>query len=867
MVNGYPQGAPLQMIRKDGYFRSQKRLLGTRLMIKTKQDLFMQMSAAATIITPNNRLSNQLLQEFYHQKGSVIEDKPHCLPYQTFLRDLYNKTRHLYPHITHPVVLSNIQQRQLWRAILTNQQDYPCNEGLLHEIQDAWTRCKHWEIDSENPAFSHTPQTRQFHQWQKQMLQALTRLNAITEEQLIHQIMLYEDTFSATTVIWVCFDDYTPQQRALQQSFERHGYQQYHYDLEIKSITTHCYVANDHQDECLQMINWLKCRIAAGDTRIGVVVPDLQAQYRPLQRLLQRHIPQDQFSISLGKPLTDYPLVTHALTWLGLDKRVISNHHARLLLHTPYLFGAKSELSARTQTIQDCKLLQEAEIPFDLWLQELTETSPNLAKLLGNLSDYPQQATPQVWVHHFKTRLTMLGFPGEYPLNSSTYQCFQRFVGLFDELLQLSIVSPLMSMQTALDALHDVAKSTIFQTRKSTTPIQILGLLEASGCTFDSVWVSGLTDQCLPKKVNLSAFIPLDLQRDLEMPHAVVARELQFAQQLLQRLQHGSKQSVFSYPRLTGDTPNLPSPLIIHLPVFTATRLQTPSTTSALICQQEDYLLPLGASETVSGGTSLLANQAKCPFRAFAAHRLHAKSESSLSTGPDASERGQIIHRIMELLWQKIESQQHLKALTEDELNTLIDEVIHTALTPYIKRLSFSPLVQNVEFARLRRLVLASLDWDKQRPAFTVESLEQTFTINLAGIDFKVRIDRLDRLASNKKWVIDYKTSIPMVKPWNEDRPESPQLLLYALLDDTINALLFIQLKAGNLTCSGFTEEPLAIKGISGLKKNEQWSEYRDQWHQQLTELATEFRTGVCLPQPTRASTCDFCDFSNLCRV
>ena len=183
-------------------------------MIKTRQELFTQMNAGATIITPNNRLSNQLLHDFYQQKESIIEDKPHCMPYQAFLRDLYNKIRHIRPRIKHPVLLNNTQQRHLWRTILTNQQNYPCNEGLLHEIQDAWTRCQHWQLDIDHPAFSNTPQTRQFQQWQKQMLQTLAGLNAITEEQLINQIMLYQEAFDATTVVWLCFDDYTPQQRA-----------------------------------------------------------------------------------------------------------------------------------------------------------------------------------------------------------------------------------------------------------------------------------------------------------------------------------------------------------------------------------------------------------------------------------------------------------------------------------------------------------------------------------------------------------------------------------------------------------------------------------------------------------------------------
>ena len=115
--------------------------------------------------------------------------------------------------------------------------------------------------------------------------------------------------------------------------------------------------------------------------------------------------------------------------------------------------------------------------------------------------------------------------------------------------------------------------------------------------------------------------------------------------------------------------------------------------------------------------------------------------------------------------------------------------------------------------------------------------------------------------------MIDYKSSIPLVKPWNDERPEAPQLLLYALLDEQINALLFLQLKAGRLTCNGFSEEVLPIKGVNGLKKNERWVDYQQTWHEQLSGLASEFKSGVCPPLPARASTCEQCDFQNVCRI
>ncbi len=151
----------------------------------------------------------------------------------------------------------------------------------------------------------------------------------------------------------------------------------------------------------------------------------------------------------------------------------------------------------------------------------------------------------------------------------------------------------------------------------------------------------GLSDQTLPQKVHLSAFIPPPLQRTLAMPHSNPTRELHFAQQLLQRLNNGSKEApVFSYAQLQGDNPLLPCALITHYPHFKALPVLTVNQPPALVEYDESYQIPLTATEQLSGGTALLGNQAKCPFKAFAHYRLMAKPLPELSEGIDNKDKG-----------------------------------------------------------------------------------------------------------------------------------------------------------------------------------------------------------------------------------
>jgi probable DNA repair protein len=468
----------------------------------------------------------------------------------------------------------------------------------------------------------------------------------------------------------------------------------------------------------------------------------------------------------------------------------------------------------------------------------------------------------------FQKRLNSLGYPGDYGLNSEQYQCYQRFVALFDEFRQLALISPTLTRQEALNALSQLATNTIFQAQKNNAPIQVSGLLEASGCEFDSLWVLGLTDHCLPAKTRLSAFIPPQLQHDLCMPHSTVARELHYAKQTIQRLHQGSQSTVFSYSKLQGDRPNSPSALITHYSSYVPHFIEVPLISKATLNEiNEDYIIPPQPNEVLTGGTALLANQAKCPFKAFAEHRLTAKPMPEIVEGIDNKERGKIIHKIMEVLWHHLKKQSNLLFIEPKELDELIEQAINHA-QPQSDTLVDEHLLQlqGIERTRLKRLVLASLEWEKQRPSFTVSALEQSYIIHLSGLEIKVRVDRLDTV-DEKLWVIDYKSTLPTHKPWNEDRPQEPQLLLYALLNEHINTLLFMQIKTGKILCSGLSEHPSDVKGVSPLKKEQNWPDTREYWRQQLTTLAEELLKGYCPPQPINAAVCTYCDFKNLCRI
>ena len=829
--------------------------------LNDKMQLLDLIRQGAIVISPNNRLSASLLQSYYAHCKQTTVIKPKCMPYKQLLLTWFEKLR--YNHSTsHPYLLNEAQCRFIWQGIIQKTLDITYSEGLLKAVMQAWKHCEQWQVPIDNPHFTYTPQTQRFQSWWKLFHKQLSEIQALSEYQLVPYLIKTQVSLCEETTIWLCFDEFTPEQNALQTHLTAHGVQQYRYDLADKNSQPELYAAENSKDEYEQLIHWLKLNLQEGMQRIGLVVPELQQEAQSLKRLLTQHFDSSLFNLSLGEPLTDYPLVAHALTWLSLEQK-ISSQQADLLLQTPYLAAAKEEFLSRAQFLQDSSLLQQSEINLKQFTQKLSSYAPKIADLLNNLIAYPSSASAYEWINLFHQRLNHLGFPGDLGLNSLQYQCYQRFISLFDEFRELALVKDEFTKNEALQTLTQLAANAIFQAQKTNAVIQISGLLEASGCEFDSLWVMGLSDQCIPAGVQLSAFIPPQLQRELYMPHSTAARELYFARQTLQRLQRGSRSVVFSYTHLSGDKPNLPSALISHFPPYTSFASNKISLKSFITRSAECYSLPLIENEFLSGGTALLANQAKCPFKAFAEHRLKAKPLLKTLEGIDSKERGKTIHKVMELLWHDLKSQTQLFTCTPEELDRLIDKSINEALRD---QSIDSPVVQELEFFRLKRLVLSYLNWEKQRPPFVIAALEQSYSLNLAGLEIKLRVDRLDKV-EDKTWVIDYKSTLPSSKPWNEERPQEQQLLLYALLNEEINTLVLIQIKTGKILCSGFSETKSEIKGISSLKKEEKWDDVRGYWRQQLNGLAQEALDGHCPPQPLNTSVCTYCDFKNLCRI
>ena len=259
------------------------------------------MRDGAAIITPNNRLAEQLLARYITEDGRRAIKKPTCLPYQAFLRHGFERLCYQNPHDTHPVLLNDAQLRTVCRHVLTPDENSQHHQKLLNSVLSAWTICNNWQVLLPHPDFDLTAQTQQFEAWRTTLEARLISLNALAEQQLAGHLIKHLKHPPFKKIMWVCFDDYTPMQQAFQAHLSALGVEQHHDDFKGETSGTYQCIARDKHDEYVRMLHFVKEKLEAGATHIGLVIPDLNQEAPSLMRYFKRHLPEDVFNISLGK--------------------------------------------------------------------------------------------------------------------------------------------------------------------------------------------------------------------------------------------------------------------------------------------------------------------------------------------------------------------------------------------------------------------------------------------------------------------------------------------------------------------------------------------------------------------------------------
>jgi probable DNA repair protein len=434
-----------------------------------------------------------------------------------------------------------------------------------------------------------------------------------------------------------------------------------------------------------------------------------------------------------------------------------------------------------------------------------------------------------------------------------------------------------MSSAQALLRLRRLAADTLFQPESGAAPVQILGILESAGLEFDHLWVGGLTDDAWPLAARPNPFIPVALQKKAGIPEAAADTALALDRRITDDWLHAATEVVISHPLREKDRELLPSALIAGVAAGEVELPQFPRYRDVLHAARSLESVPDGAApaypaKDVRGGTRVLADQAACPFRAYARHRLGAEGIDTPADGLNALDRGNLLHALMAQLWGTLRTKARLDTITPDELAAAIDDAAAVAVAKVRAQRAgvLDGRLADLERARLARLAREWLTVESMRGDFEVVAREEKRTLEVAGLAFAGRIDRMDWLKDGTPdgghVLIDYKTGRATPKDWLDERPDDPQLPLYAIAaKEDVAAVAFARIKTGEMRFMGLTRDAAVLPKV---KPAESWPGLLATWRRELELLGREFAEGIARVDPKRGlKTCRHCDLHPLCRV
>jgi probable DNA repair protein len=456
--------------------------------------------------------------------------------------------------------------------------------------------------------------------------------------------------------------------------------------------------------------------------------------------------------------------------------------------------------------------------------------------------------------------------------DSREFQTRRKWEAALDELATLDFDGVTVEFELALERLERIAGETMFAPESREAPVQVMGPLEAAGITFDAVWFLRGGDLSWPVAVSSSPLLPWQMQREMGMPGVNVARDREQARRMTERIAGSAGRVVFSYAKETTDGRQRPSPVLdgLELDEVEVAAAEVEHAVLAVETAEDRMEIPPLPDRVVRGGAQILQLQAACGFRAFAERRVWATEIEASALGLDARESGNIIHKTLELFWGEVQTQERLKAMTQGQRDALLRQCVVEALrkTAELSRTAWDDAYVEMQRDRLLRLLGPWLDMERVRPEFAVKLSEKDFEdVRIGPLRLSVRVDRVD-VTEGGELLIDYKTGVASPNDWLTERPDAPQLPLYAVLSEQeVKGVAFGLVRAG---------KEMALKGYAGAdgilvkaaRMKLPMEMQMDEWKRVLEELAHAFHAGDARVAPkSYPMTCRHCAQRELCRL
>ena len=854
--------------------------------------------ADGRVVTASDRAARALASGFHARRqaeGLSAWPAPRILDWKSFLREAWESRA-----ADARLVLNPTQEQAIWTGIVGEERT------LATLLEGPRQRLAALAMEAHELLCGYAPQFLRktarsawqqdagaFSGWLTAFDEACRAGNLLSASHLPHELipLLQADQARRAPLLLVGFDRILPAQRSF---FDAWGEWREAAQPE-PADEVHFYETTDAQAELTACAQWCNRQLAAKpEARLLVVAQSASARRGEMERAFLHHTGA-AFEFSLGVPLSqvaqaraallamrwlDGSLAEQELDWLLSTGLIAASAEENAALQA-YMRRLRSSSLERTQWSLRAFLGERcaAELLPAAWVERITAAQ----RLLAGFARRAQ--SPLDWAELIPRLLDELQFASARPLTSAEFQALRRWQQAVESCGSLGFDGRRVSWRDFLAQLTRALEETLFAPESRNAPILIAGPAESAGLAADAVWFLGADEDTWPSNSAAHPLLPIELQRATGMPHATAQLDWELAEAVTRRLLAVAPEVCFSFAKQNEAAEARPSRLIAQIagpPLELPPELQAPASSAPLAVPFEDFSRIPFPPGKVAGGAAVLTSQSQCPFQAFATSRLGAADWKPAEAGLTAKQRGSLLHAVLHSVWagppDGIRSHAELVSLSDRGAFVAehIQRTLACELRPHLRE-QMPRRYLELEALRLTRLVSEWLEYEAARIEFEVAATEEKRTVQVAGLTFDLRLDRLDRLFDNTLLVIDYKSVNVSPNAWETPRPEDVQLPLYAGFamkqDEVLGGLAFAKVRPGKLEFAGRVGDAAVtlfstLKGTSPLMKNPFTAEQLLDWRDCIEQLAQEFIAGRAEVDPREApKTCERCGLQTLCRI
>jgi probable DNA repair protein len=855
-------------------------------------------AAGHTILAPNTELAAALfdaVERCLLQSGRDIWPTPRVRDIGSWLLE-----RHARRHLADASLarcLGEFEERELWRSVVQSSelgQTLLEPAGAARAARRARRAIHEYGIPVRAVAADASDEVRVFLGWTQQFEERCRQLGCISADELIAA-----PECAAERIAWIDSPAWRPVARNWLKGCgpglpaPAAGSSSPSVRVHAASPTAELAAIGDWAREQLRSIEHFRAWVCVPDLnrRRTDVVDALDAALVPQRFALSESLGGVPYAVAGGTPLAEFAPARLALASLDATADLVSFERFSALLLAPELQASAADAGAAA--LLDLQLRRRAPSEADLqaWLvladqvaraqsigpvgaiQRLHAAMTALRAIRGN-------HLVSRWVAAWVKFLESGPWAMRHRWSSIEYQSAERFRELLAALAAADSFFGAQPRESAQRILRRAAQGTPFQAQTGIAPIWVSGQLIDPWLNYDGLWVSGLSEERWPPPVEPIPLLPVRLQREYGVIAADAGSQLRSAVGLQRSWAMRASQCVFSHADPADGRAALPSPLVAQI----APPRSSPPTEGALLRPHwralfdrapvlerlTDERAPPFAADEHTRGVSTLRAQSRCAFRGFAETRLDAQDLERPVPGFNDRERGELTHHALEHIWSVLRDSDTLRSITPPARSELLHDAVLGALARMCQVRNPGERWRRRERVRLRSVLNKWLDTEREREPFVVETLEEgAQSVRHAGLDFSVRIDRVDRLADGAHVLIDYKTGSANAD-WRGERPDNPQLPIYALLrPQSLVAVAYGRVNASECGFVAEAERPGIFRPRSQRSQLEGMSSLDALlrvWSRRIENLAADFAAGRAAVAPT-IRACKSCRLHGLCRV